>query len=325
MQERAQDRGEIVIQQALQDGSLHKALLDQVKEGFYILDRDRRILFWNGGAERISGYMAHEVAGQYCHGDLFVHCDEQESALCGEGARLTDVTADGRSRECTVLLRHRLGHRLPVRVHSHAIRDAGGYVTGTLEMFEEAVAGARHGNQALRALGCLDPGSDAVKRSFGEMKLRHALEKLRKFDIPFGWLRIGLDGAAELEHRYGHGMVDAAMRMIGATLNGSLKALDVLTRWDRTEFRVEASLRSHVVLAEVAERLRTLVSASGLEWWGDRMQVSVSVGGVMAGIDDTLETLEARAERVYESCQAAGGNRAAVAHIEGREETGCSQ
>ena len=319
MLEQAPDAGETVIQQAFQDGNLHKALLDQVKEGVYILDCDRRILYWNGGAERISGYMAHEVAGQYCHGDLFMHCDDNAEAP-DEIPRTAD---DGRPRELTVLLRHRLGHRLPVRVRSRPVHDACGNIIGTMEIFEEAIDGARHGNQALRALHCLDSGSDAVLRDFGEMKLRHALEKLRMFDIPFGWLRIGLDGAGDLEHRYGHGMADAAMRMIGATLNGSLKALDVLTRWNQMEFRVEVSLRSHLILAEVSERLRSLVRASALEWWGDRLQVSVSIGGVMAGRGDTLESLEQRVQLVFESCRAAGGNRAAVAHGEGREENTC--
>ena len=323
MFERAPDAGDIVIQQALQDGNLHKALLDQLEEGIYMVDRERRILYWNGGAERISGYMAHEVAGQFCFGDLLMHCDGDGAVLCGQRCPLTAVMQDGRARECTVFLRHRQGHRLPVHVQSRPIHDARGEIIGAVEVFEEALPAARHDIQALRTFGCLDPASDAVTRGFGEMKVRHALEKLHSFAIPFGWLRIGLDSAEEFEHRFGHGMVDAAIRTIAATLNSNLKAMDVLTRWERTEFRVEMSLRSQIVLAEVAEKLLALVRMSNLEWWGDRVHLAVSIGGVMVRHGDTLESLEQRVQPVFESCCAAGGNRAAVAHSEGREETAC--
>jgi hypothetical protein len=97
----------------------------------------------------------------------------------------------------------------------------------------------------------------------------------------------------------------------------------VLTRWERTEFRAEMSLRSRAVLAEVAEKLRALARMSSLEWWGDPVHISVSIGGIMARHGDSLESLEQRVEPVFESCRAAGGNRAAVAHNEGRKQTAC--
>src|SRR5579871_3886071 len=105
-----------VVPQALLDGELHKKLLDQLDTGIYIVDRDRRIVYWNGGAERITGYLAHEVTGQFCHGDLLVHCNSSASVLCGSRCPLKGVIDDGKPRECVVFLKHRHGHRLPVRL-----------------------------------------------------------------------------------------------------------------------------------------------------------------------------------------------------------------
>jgi diguanylate cyclase (GGDEF)-like protein len=135
------------------------------------------------------------------------------------------------------------------------------------------------------------------------------------FEIPFGWLRVGLDGAENLERGFGHGMVDAAVKMIAATLDRGLGSLDVLTRWDPTEFRVEVGRCSRSELAATAERLRLLVHASTVEWWGDRLGVTVSVGGATAETGDTIQTLEERVNGVFEDCLASGGDRAAVAHL----------
>lgn len=319
------DSPDAVVQQALLDGELHKKLIDQLETGIYIVDRERRILYWNGGAERITGYMAHEVAGQFCHGDLLVHCDDAGGVLCGTHCPLKHVIDDGKPRECTVFLRHRHGHRLPVHVRSSPIHDQEGNIIGAVEVFGEASTPGRKAIWQLQNFGCLDELTGAANHRYGEMRVRHALEGLNEFGIPFGWLRIALDETEQLEHRYGFGMIDAALKMITGTLDGNLGSLDVLTRWAKTEFRVEVHYSSRVELADLAEKLVALVRLSTLDWWGDRVRVSVSIAGATAEPGDTLELVEERVAGVLEGCQAAGGNRAAVRRPVGEESKQCSQ
>ena len=306
-----------VVQQALVDGDLHKKLLDQLDTGIYIVDRDRRILYWNGGAERITGYLAHEVTGQFCHGDLLVHCDEAGSVLCGTRCPLKHVINDGRPRECVVFLRHRFGHRVPVRVRSSPIRDSEGTIIGAVEVFDPASAPARHAIWQLQNFGCLDELTGVANRRYGEMRVRQGLEALNEFQIPFGWLRIGLDSTERFEPRYGHGIVDAALKTIGGTLDGNLGTLDVLSRWTRAEFRIQVHYSSRVELADLAEKLVVLVRSSALEWWGDRLRLSASIAGATAEHGDTLDSLEARVAGVFEGCRAGGGDRAAIFHSMG--------
>src|SRR5579871_5541993 len=164
-----------VVQHALLDGELHKKLLDHLDTGIYIVDRDRRILYWNAGAERITGYMAHEVAGQYCHGDLLVHCDDLGDVLCGTKCPLTGVISDGKPRECAVFIRHRDGHRLPVRVRSSPIHDQTGTIIGAVEVFDDRSSPGRHALWQLQNFGCLDELTTASNRRYGEMRVSHAL------------------------------------------------------------------------------------------------------------------------------------------------------
>jgi diguanylate cyclase (GGDEF)-like protein len=301
----------------LLDAGLHRALLEQLDEGVCMVDRDHRILYWNSGAERISGHLAQEVAGQFSHGDLLLHCENDGSLLPGAGPDSPVVAAmlDGKLHETTVFLLHREGYRLLVQLQARPIHDSHGAIVGALEMFEEVAAPLHHRARELEAYGCSDLFTRAANRKFGEMMVRHALEALNVFEIPFGWLRIGLDGAEGFHRSYGHGMVNAAVKMIAATLDRGLTPLDVLTRWEPAEFRVEISRCSRSELAAASERLRLLVRASALDWWGDRLGVTVSVGGATAEPSDTIESLEARVAEVYEDCHAGGGDRAAIAHV----------
>jgi diguanylate cyclase (GGDEF)-like protein len=196
--------------------------------------------------------------------------------------------------------------------------NANGVIIGALEVFEEVMASAHRGVRDFEAFGCSDSSTRAAHRRYGEMMARHALEALNMFEIPFGWLRIGLDGAEDLDRGFGHGMVEAAVKLIAAAMDRNLGTHDVLSRWDGGELRVQINRCSHSELAAAAERLCLLVRASTLEWWGDRLRVTVSVGGATAEPGDTLELLDARASEVFDGCRAGGGDRAAVAHTTNR-------
>ena len=280
-----------IVEQALRDGDLYRLLLDQMEEGIYIVDRDRRILYWNGGAERITGYYAHEIVGRLCQGDLLMHCDEAGKVMCGQACPLRDVMEHGAPHDCKLYLRHRHGHRIPVHIRSQAICEAGGERVGAVEVFEEATEAVLPDLSNLAAYDCLDE-TGALRRPYGEMKARQATEALNLFGIPFAWLRIVLDDIDRLEHRYGQGMVDAAAKMICETVASNLKTLDWLTYWDRGEFRIEARGYSPRELEELRRTMQMLVSQSTLEWWGDAVKVTVSITSRMAERGDTLESLE---------------------------------
>jgi PAS domain S-box-containing protein len=49
--------------------------LDQVADGVYIVDADRRIVCWNEGAARQTGYSEEEVLGRRCPEDGMCHVD----------------------------------------------------------------------------------------------------------------------------------------------------------------------------------------------------------------------------------------------------------
>jgi PAS domain S-box-containing protein/diguanylate cyclase (GGDEF)-like protein len=281
-----------VVEQALRDGDLYKLLLDQMEAGIYIVDVDRRILYWSGGAERISGYYAHEVVGRLCQSDMLMHCDESGQVLCGGDCPLQHVMKHGFPHECMLYMRHRHGHRIPVMIRSQAICAADGERVGAVEIFEEVAQDTPSDLSNLAAYACLDQMTGVLQRAFGEMKARQAVEALDLFGIPFGWLRIALDKIDQYEHRYGHGMVEAVMKMIAETVSSNLKTLDWLTHWDRGEFRIEARGYSPLELEKLRQTLQTLVSTSTLKWWGDPIPVTVSVASRMAQRGDTLDSLE---------------------------------
>jgi PAS domain S-box-containing protein len=100
----------------LQDPEFFKQLLDHISDGVYFVDRERRITYWNEGACRLTGYSASEIVGRQCQDDILCHVDYEGKSHCQRGCPLAAAMAEGRGQEATMLLRHKQGRRVPVRI-----------------------------------------------------------------------------------------------------------------------------------------------------------------------------------------------------------------
>jgi PAS domain S-box-containing protein len=288
------------------DAGLLAALLEQIEEGLYIVDRERRIVYWNRGAEQITGYLAQEVVGRYCQRDLLVHCDSEGVVLCGSRCPLVAVMEDGQPRHAEVFLRHRDGHRLPVRVRGRALRDGAGQIVGAVELFVLAVAPGRRERPARPADADESRTPLAVPREFGEWQLDHALRTLRRFGIPVGWIALELNDPARWLRRFGPGFREAAMCLIAETVDANLGSRDLLVRWGPAEFRILVEQASPVELPVLSKKLAALVGASTLDWWGDPLRLGVSCAAALAVETDTTESLERRLRSQLERVRPVG-------------------
>lgn len=139
------------------DKQFYQDLLDQISDGVYFVNRDRRITYWNGGAKRITGYDADEVMGHSCSEGILRHVDDTGRQLCLSGCPLARVMKDGNPLETNIYLHHKDGHRVPVNVRGQALRDPAGQIVGSVEVFSTRVANPYAGQRRVRNDDSLDP------------------------------------------------------------------------------------------------------------------------------------------------------------------------
>ncbi|MCR4320583.1 MAG: PAS domain-containing protein [Candidatus Brocadiaceae bacterium] len=63
------------------DNDFSKTILENLYDGVYFVDCDRKILYWNKGAENITGYTSPEVIGKRCS-DNITQIDDSGVQLC---------------------------------------------------------------------------------------------------------------------------------------------------------------------------------------------------------------------------------------------------
>lgn len=177
------------------DPSFYKELLDHMTDGVYFVDRDRRILYWNEGAFRLTGYKGDEIVGRHCQDDTLCHVDSAGHSLCQDGCPLTASVTDGGTHEAQVFLRHKQGRRVAVSVRVQPICAADGSVIGAVEIFSDNSAqhAAQRKMEEMKRLAFLDQVTLLPNRRYAEMSLQTALSEYQLHKDPFGLFMIDLD------------------------------------------------------------------------------------------------------------------------------------
>jgi diguanylate cyclase (GGDEF)-like protein/PAS domain S-box-containing protein len=308
------------------EGNFYKDLLNGLHDGVYFVDQDRRITYWNRGAERISGFESSEVMGLRCSDNVLMHINEEGDALCRTACPLAHTLDDGQVREAEVYLKHKDGHRVPVFMRVSPLQDANGQVIGAVESFSDNSSNAAllQRIENLQRMALLDPLTELPNRRCINQKLRSRIDELKRYGWPCGVLFIDIDNFKVINDEHGHSIGDKVLKMVGRTLSASLRSYDILGRYGGEEFFAIVANVDSVKLYSFADRLRLLVEQSSLTTGSDTVSVTISIGATLARSNDTLDTVIKRADRLMYHSKTAGRNRISTEQQVGQNEDDCS-
>jgi len=293
------------------DGKFSRNLLDILFEGVYFVDQDRRVTYWSKGAERITGYQEQEVLGRRCRDSILMHVDERGRDACDQSCLIADTIRDGGERQAELYLLHKAGHRIPVSIRVAPIAEPGGRIVGAMEVFSDNLTEESTARliQDLREMALLDPLTELGNRRYLEMHLEARLKEMDRYGWTFGVLFADIDFFKNVNDTYGHDIGDRVLKMVGRTLQNSVRSFDIVGRWGGEEFLAIIANVNEDHLSSIARKLCHLVGKSSFTEGKDTVRVNVSIGGTLVRPDDTAETLVKRADRFLYRSKAAGRNR----------------
>ncbi|MCB4790716.1 MAG: sensor domain-containing diguanylate cyclase [Elusimicrobia bacterium] len=289
-------------------------LLDNIDTGVYLVDKDRKIIFWNKGAQLITGYKSTEVLSQPCCDNILVHIDENGINQCGSTCPLFETIDTGVKYERELYLLHKTGYRVPVSVIVLPIRDEKGAITGAAEIFKDRSGKVDSIEEIdeLKKLILFDPLTHSGNRRFVEMNLHTRFAELIRYNIPFGVLFVDIDDFKVINDKYGHDIGDKVLAMVSQTLSKNLRTFDILGRWGGDEFVAVIINVNEGQLSAIANKLRLLIEKSLLVISSEIITVTISAGASIAGKEDTNETLMKRADKLMYESKSKGKNSVTV-------------
>jgi len=286
-------------------------LVELLPEAVYTVSKDRTVTAWNEEAERLTGYSRNEVVGRKCGDGILEHIDEAGRLMCGEQCPLLMAARFGAECKSDLYMRHKDGHRVPVRVKARPIRDRAGELAGMAEVFSDNRATLELIERAgrLERLALLDDLTQAGNRRFSEQAIRQSLDNLHRSGTPFALILLDIDHFKQVNDEYGHQAGDDGLRMVAGTLSANLRSFDFIGRWGGEEFVIVVHNAAIGVAQRVAARLLLLAARSNLDMAGVRLAVTLSAGVTQARPGDTQNSLYQRADQLLYEAKAAGRNR----------------
>lgn len=292
------------------DPDIYQTVLEELPTGVYLVDRNRRIRFWNEGAEQITGYLRQDVVGRFMRDHLLSSSDNLKDFDSDLEDSLTVAFRDGKPSIMDVSILHKDGYRIPIVLRTRPIRDSHGMVVGATESFEKnrSSFNSTRRQNALFDNGCLDEITGLPTKNFMETQLRECLITFAEHHIPFGILLFQVDHLNQHRANRGPGVVPLILRIVAQSVVNCLRPTDLIGCWGENQFLTILLECKESEVALVGERVRRAVTRSEIEWWGDRFSVTSPLGGAGCRSGDDSERLLARAaESIQESIER-GGN-----------------
>src|SRR5579863_279150 len=107
----------------LNDPEIYQTILDGLQTGVYLVDRNRRIRFWNEGAEQITGYLRQDVVGRFLRDHLLTTGDNAKDLDSDPDDPINLAFRDGKPSTLEVSILHKEGYRVPIILRTSPVRN----------------------------------------------------------------------------------------------------------------------------------------------------------------------------------------------------------
>lgn len=295
----------------MDDPNIYKSILDKLQDGVYLVDLDRRITYWNQGAEKLTGFNADKVIGHKCADNILNHINEKGELLCKQGCPLLATMQDGKSRDMQAFLHHAQGYRLPVMVHAEPVLDGKGNIIGAVETFTDnsLILSIENKARELKEMVDRDPLTGLGSRQNILDRLEISLGEMKNLKTKFGLLYLDLDQFKSINDEFGHENGDKVLKMAANSIRFSLRRGDEVGRLGGEEFLAIIRDVNEKTLRAVAEKLRIMIINSLIVVGENLLQITVSIGATMLRAGDTPLSAIERVDSLMYVSKKNGRNR----------------
>lgn len=282
---------------------LYLNIINNLCDGVYFVDTERKIVFWNKAAEQITGYKAEEIVGKHCQETLLNHIDGEGRPLCVIGCPLFATIIDSKQRRENVYVRHKEGHRIPIMVNIFPIEKEG-EIIGAIEIFTQNSPMVYEDNlvEHLSGIAMHDDLTGLPNRRYLESFLEYRLSEYKRFDRPFAVLFADVDRFSDFNNNYGHEVGDKVLINMGNSVKRNVRKDDLIGRWGGEEFVGVFSIAQSYDAPIIAEKYRKIIANTEVPYKDGALSVTASIGITIVKPGDTAKSIIERADALmYES------------------------
>jgi len=192
------------------------------------------------------------------------------------------------------------------------MRDTNKVLEERLILSRGEITNLQHSLEAIRAESLTDPLTGLGNRKYFDRMIEQAVQHALANNEPLSLLMFDIDHFKSFNDSYGHLTGDQVLRLVGMSLNQTIKGQDITARYGGEEFAVVLPNTALRQALTVADHIRRAVMAKELKKksTGEILgRVTISVGVSMLKPDDDTHALIDRADACLYAAKRNGRNR----------------
>lgn len=164
-------------------------------------------------------------------------------------------------------------------------------------------------NTMLEKLSRTDDLTGLINRRDMNDRMTEEVARFKQNHRPFCLISCDLDHFKRINDQYGHDCGDAVLKAISKTLKDNIKEQDKVCRWGGEEFLIILPETKLDKAHNTAERLRSIVEATTIDYHNIKIQITISLGvAEYDGTETLLQCIKTSDRRLYRSKET-GRNR----------------
>lgn len=289
----------------------YQNLLDNLYEGVYYVDLNRKIKYWSKGAEHITGYKSEEMIGRYCNHNLLSHTSLEGDPLCETGCLMRQSLTTGTYCKTEVFLKHKKGHRIHVSVRIAPMYDTKGNIIGATQVFtnNEFYLTQKGVNTDESYALYYDKLTKLPTQFNMKQKIKTKIQEFRRYGWNFGLILLELDDYVEYKRKLSHSELDDLIVSLAKYLRKDLRPFDTVSHWQSNQFMVMIINIKPEYLRVVAERLSNSAKKKGLHQIKKNADITFSVGAAMTTEGISIEELLEKVNKLKNKGREQGGDK----------------
>jgi len=287
----------------------HQRLLENMHDAVVYVDANKQIVYWNRGAERLTGISAASVFQKTWCPLLVGMRDEHAQQFEDDGPVSYAMRTGVQSlRRLTIVGRNQ--KETPIDFHVVPMSSEDGTNYGAALLLHDATSeiSLEERCQSLQERATRDPLTQVANRAEFDRVFGLFVEAHLERKLPCSMIICDLDRFKSINDTYGHPAGDAVIKSFGQLLKSHCRPGDLVARYGGEEFVVLCADCTNAVAYERAESLRAAFGELHQECMGGaRAAASFGVTEIQPG--DSPATMLHRADRALLTAKDNGRNR----------------
>lgn len=291
--------------------SNYQNLIENLYEGLFYVDKERRIKYWSKGAEKITGYSSSEVLDQICSEKLLCPTDTEGKKYYGESNVFTNTLANGTTKQYELLITHKDGRKIPVSIRIAPMYDVNDNIAGATQLFTDNKEHLEHmvNDSEEYENSFFDPITKLPNKVSLEMSINFKLSEFRRYNRPFGLILFEIDNYDKLSDVYGEEFDTNVLVKISKLLTKELRPFDIAGKWSVKEFALILISVKENSINIIGDRLKDIVENTEFTIGKGTVDITLSIAGIIATLNDSSKILIEKLRTTTKKCILQGGNK----------------